>query len=169
MTVKFRSDATDTRPGFKAVYTQTPISVPTVENCTSGFELLDGKCVSWLGVRANYTHAQTKCANLNATVLMLKNETFTNAIMSWDKVTKKTFRNFWVGLDNEDADEDEEKNFKWADGTELGKDDWINWKTSPRNGEGHKDKCVGSGADHPEWRRYKCKGKKVYVICQKDL
>jgi len=133
--------------------------------CSSDFEVVGGKCVRWLGLRAKYAVAQTKCADLGASVLMLKSESFTDAIMAWDKVTKK---NFWVGLDNEDAPEGKEKDFTWADGTALVDGDWVNWKYAPRNGPGHMNKCVGSGADHQEWRRYKCDVKSLYVICQEE-
>jgi len=134
--------------------------------CPSGFEKVGGVCVVWVGGRAKYAAAPSKCLqeNSHAKVLMLKDENVTDAIMGWDKVTRMPMRNFWVGLTN--VGTADVQTFKWADNSILGDSDWSNWKYPVSSSR--RDRCVAAGANHQQWRQYKCAKKSVYVICQID-
>jgi len=134
--------------------------------CPSGFEKVGGLCVMWVRGRSKYAGAPSKCLQENsyAKVLMPKNQEVSDAIMGWDKVTRMPFRNFWVGLTN--VDTADVKTFKWSDNSTLGDSDWSNWRYPVSSSR--RDRCVAAGANHQEWRQYKCAKKSVYVICQID-
>ena len=59
-----------------------------VSGCSSDFEEVGGECVMWLGKRGKYYQAKDLCQQKNATVLMVKSEKFSNALMAWSRPNK---------------------------------------------------------------------------------
>jgi len=144
--------------------TTTSTTTTTKPGCSSDFEEVGGECVMWLGKRGKYDQAKDLCQQKNATVLMVKSENFSNALMAWSRPNKAPYRNFWVGLSNLDTG-DREK-FTWADDSPLADKDWDNWLWPVKFSRSRS--CVAAGVNHQAWKRYDCLRKAVYIVCQQQ-
>ena len=107
---------------------------------------------------STWLQANSSCVRSGAELASIQNDAEQNLI----KLNRpKKNKEYWIGLN----DRDEERNFKWTDGTPY-QFKRTRWHEDPSNNDNRKENCVELYGDLARWNDKDC-SKMLYFICKK--